>query len=125
MSMNAKGSFEIDLEPQTDSTAPMGRMLISKTYEGNIEAQGSGQMLSKRTDNGVAVYCAIEEVVGSVDGKTGAFTLLHNGYMSSERQSLEIQIVEGTGTGELTNIQGTLEIIQSETGHSYELNYSL
>jgi hypothetical protein len=48
--------------------------------------------------------------VGSVDGKTGAFTLLHNGYMSSERQSLEIQIVEGTGTGELANIQGTLEI---------------
>ena len=125
MNMTAEGSFEIDLEPQSDPTAPMGRMLISKTYGGNIEARGTGQMLSKRTDNGVAVYCAIEEVVGSVDGKTGTFTLLHNGYMSSERQSLEIQIVEGTGTGELTNIQGTLEISQSESGHSYELNYSL
>ena len=125
MNMTAKGSFEIDLEPQSDSAAPMGRMLISKTYVGNIEARGSGQMLSKRTDNGVAVYCAIEEVVGSVNGKNGTFTLLHNGYMSKEHQSLEIQIVQGTGTGELTNIQGTLEITQSETGHSYELSYSL
>ena len=44
MNMTAKGSFEIDLEPQSDSAAPMGRMLISKTYVGNIEARGSGQM---------------------------------------------------------------------------------
>ena len=123
--MTAKGSFDIDLEPQTDPIAPTGRMLIKKVYDGDIKATGTGQMLSKRTAGGVAVYCAIEEVEGSVDGKSGTFTLLHNGYMSTNRQSLEIQIVEGTGTNELANIQGSLEITQSETGHSYELNYNL
>lgn len=48
--MTAKGKFEIDLEPQADPVAATGRMLISKTYEGDIEARGTGQMLSKRTD---------------------------------------------------------------------------
>ena len=125
MTLTAKGGFEITLEPQADAASPIGRMLINKIYAGDIKGQGIGQMLSKRTEGGVAVYCAIEEVEGSVDGKTGAFTLLHNGYMSNERQTLEIQIVQGTGTVELTNIRGTLEITQSEDGHRYELSYSL
>ena len=44
-------------------------------------------MISKRTENGTAVYYAIEEFSGSVKGKNGGFTLVHKGHMSKESQS--------------------------------------
>ena len=62
--MSAKGKFEVNLELQNDDVAPAGRMLINKSYSGGLEGSGVGQMISKRTENGVAVYYAIEEFTG-------------------------------------------------------------
>ena len=122
---DAVGVFEIELEPQVDEGAPAGRMKIEKQYAGGLVGSGVGQMISKRVDGGAAVYYAIEEFVGSVDGKTGAFTLLHKGYMDAESQSLEVNILSGSGSGELTGISGSMKISQESGGHSYELSYRL
>ena len=123
--MTASGSFDVKLDPQKDETAPAGRMIINKQYSGGLAGEGVGQMLSKRTESGVAVYVAIEEFSGTVDGKKGAFTLIHNGYMTSESQTLKIEIIEGSGSGELKNISGELFITQVDGTHNYELNYKL
>ena len=123
--MTASGSFDVKLDPQKDETAPAGRMIINKQYSGGLAGEGVGQMLSKRTESGVAVYAAIEEFSGTVDGKKGAFTLIHNGYMTSESQTLKIEIIEGSGSGELKNISGELSITQVDGTHNYELNYKL
>ena len=121
--MLAKGSFDVALEPQTDDQAPAGRMIISKTYNGDLQATALGQMISKRTEHGAAVYSAIEEVSGVLSGRQGAFTLFHNGYMSSDAQRLSVVVVEGSGSGELTGISGELTIIQSDGQHLYEFEY--
>ena len=121
--MSAHGIFEVNLEPQKDENAPVGRMLINKKYTGDIDGTGIGQMISKRTDNGAAVYFAIEEFEGSVDGKTGSFTLVHTGYMSGETQSLDIKILEGSGRGELGDISGSMDIIVEEGEHKFVLHY--
>ena len=123
--MTASGSFDVKLDPQKDETAPAGRMIINKQYSGGLAGEGVGQMLSKRTESGVAVYAAIEEFSGTVDGKKGAFTLIHNGYMTSESQTLKIEIIEGSGSGELKNISGELSITQVDGTHNYELYYKL
>ena len=86
--MSAKGKFEVNLLPQENDEAPAGRMIINKSYQGGIVGSGVGQMISKGTESGTAVYYAIEEFTGSVKGKTGAFTLIHKGHMSKESQSL-------------------------------------
>jgi len=104
--MTANGTFEVDLAPQEDAGSPAGRMLIRKTYLGDLTGSGTGQMISKRTENGTAVYYAIEEFSGSVVGKNSSFTLVHSGFMSKESQSLEVTILEGLGSGELQNISG-------------------
>ncbi len=80
-------------------------------------------MISKRTVNGSAVYYAIEEFTGKVSGKIGAFTLVHEGAMNKESQSLNIVILEGSGEGELMGITGSMNIIQDGDSHTYELNY--
>ena len=123
--MRAIGTFEIKLEPQSDESNPAGRMLINKEYIGDINGIGVGQMISKRTESGVAVYYAIEEFVGSIAGIKGAFTFLHRGLMSDENQTLDIEILKGSSSGELYGISGSLNIIQENGMHRYELEYQL
>ncbi len=122
--MSAKGQFEVNLVPQEDEN-PAGRMLINKTYIGNLEGSGVGQMISKRTPTGEAVYYAIEEFSGLLDGKKGSFTLVHSGSMNKESQSLSVLILEGSGDDELKNISGSMKIIQEGGNHSYDLDYTL
>jgi hypothetical protein len=122
---SVKGSFDVALEPQEDCDAPVGRMQIKKLYSGGLSGSGIGQMLSKQTESGTALYLAIEEFEGSLDGKLGSFTLVHNGFMSSEIQKLEVKIVQGSGCGDLENISGSMEIVQADGGHHYVLSYGL
>lgn len=124
-SMAAEGKFDVVLAAQQDTDTPAGRMIIKKSYEGAMQGSGVGQMISKRTDSGNAAYYAIEEFSGAVDGKQGAFTLLHKGHMNNASQSLEVTILEGSGSGELTNISGSLIITQEAGLHSYQLIYKL
>jgi len=123
--MSANGTFDIDLKPQDDAGSPAGRMLISKTYLGDMSGSGIGQMISKRTESGTAIYYAIEEFSGSVKDKSGGFTLVHNGHMNKESQSLEVTILEGSGSGDLKTISGSMLIIQDANGHRYELTFEL
>lgn len=54
--MSEKGKFEVSLAPQKDDDAPAGRMIINKSYLGDIVGSAVGQMISKRTDGGSAIY---------------------------------------------------------------------
>ena len=123
--MSAKGTFEVDLQPQADADSPAGRMIINKTYTGDMIGSGKGQMISKSTEDGTAVYYAVEEFSGSVNGRNGAFTLIHKGQMGKETQALDVEILDGSGSGELKNICGSLAINQDSNGHTYELMYKL
>ena len=96
-----KGTCEVNLAPQDDAGSPAGRMLISKTYEGGMNGSGTGQMISKRTGAETAVWFAIDAFSGSIGGRNGGFTLLHRGYMSKDSRSLEVTILNGSGSGEL------------------------
>lgn len=123
--MPASGTFEVKLTPAEDADFPAGRMLISKVYSGDLQGHGTGQMLSKRTGDGTAIYYAVEEFSGTLMGKQGGFTLLHEGYMSEDAQSLDVAILAGSGSGELANITGAMLITQDQAGHAYELTFEL
>ncbi|NMP33311.1 DUF3224 domain-containing protein [Thalassotalea sp. M1531] len=123
--MTATGTFDVSLTPQKDDSAPAGRMLINKTYHGDVIGSGVGQMVSKRIENGHAVYFAIEEVTATIDGKSGTFTLLHKGLMNPDGQSLSIEIMPTSGTGQLSSISGNCEIEQKDGVHFYTLHYQL
>ena len=123
--MPVAGIFDVQLNPQNDESAPTGRMIINKQYQGAMSGSGIGQMISKRTDAGIAIYYAIEEFVGSIDGLEGGFTLVHQGFMSKTENSLDIKILEGSGQGQLSKISGTMKIIQNDGMHQYELEYAI
>ena len=123
ITMAATGKFKVTLASQTDEIASVGRMLIHKEYQGALQGIGSGQMLSKRTNQNTAAYVAIEEFSGTLDGKKGSFTLIHQGVMSPQAQQLTITILSGSGSDELVNIKGELSITQQNDEHSYVLEY--
>lgn len=123
--MVVTGKFKVKLVPQPDDDVPAGRMVVKKTYSGAVEGTGRGQMISKRLPNGTAIYYAVEEFAGTVDGRKGRFTLLHEGRMDSDSQSLTIDVLEGSGTGALKTISGSMTISQHGETHSFALTFDL
>jgi len=128
-SMTARGTFEVTMTPQASNThngITESRMSLEKRYHGNLEAQGSGTMLSTTTSaEGSAGYVAMERVAGTLHGRRGSFVLQHHGVMSRGAQALTVAIVPDSGTGELTGISGTCGISVAGGTHSYELHYSI
>lgn len=119
------GIFNVDLLPQQDQEFDAGRMLIDKTYQGDLSGKGSGQMLSTRTEQGTACYCALEHFRGTLQGKTGEFSLIHNGFMSAQEQTLTVEVISGSATGELQGLTGNINIRQENGQHYYDFDFEL
>lgn len=130
MSKIAKGQFTVAIRPLelegADEGDKRGRMSIDKQIAGDLVATTRGQMLTAMTDvQGSAVYVAIEQVTGTLDGRQGAFVLYHRGVMDRGRQSLSISVVPDSGTGGLAGISGDFRIVVDDGRHFYEFDYSL
>jgi len=127
MPKHAKGSFDVTVTPQEGAAnAPVARMLLYKEFHGALEAIAHGEMMAAHEPlTGAGVYVAIDRVTGTLDGRSGSFLMAHRGIRNADGQSLDIVIVPGSGTGQLTGITGTLgiEIVGKE--HFYSVEYEL
>jgi len=125
------GSFDVRLTPQeADSRAEaafLARLAIDKRFLGPLEATSAGQMLATQDGAvGSGGYVALEQVVGTLDGRRGGFVLQHSGHMVRNQTSLEINVVADTGTGELAGLAGTMAIeIDADGAHTYAFDYTL
>ena len=126
---HASGTFEVRFTPQTsDGSADLivRRLSIEKQFHGDLEATSRGAMLTiSTTVTGSAGYVAIEQVSGTLIGRTGAFVLQHNGIMDRGTPHLTIALVPDSGTGELAGLTGTMTIKITDGKHFYEFEYEL
>lgn len=130
MTTRAAGTFEVKLIPQAAEEPgggeAIGRMLLDKTFHGDLEGTSRGQMLAAMTSvTGSAGYVAIERVEGSLHGRSGAFVLQHMGTMTRGRPELSVTVVPDSGTGGLEGLEGRMEIIVEGGKHSYVMHYSI
>lgn len=128
--LQAKGTFEVRMAPQALANAAadksFGRMTIDKTFSGDLQGTGSGEMLMAGTAvKGSAAYVAIERVDGTIGDRSGSFALQHTGTMDRGAPSLRIGIVPDSGTGDFAGIAGTLAIDITGGKHFYTLDYTL
>ena len=126
----AKGTFTVQMSPQVEPESAegvsLGRLSLSKRFEGDLVATGRGEMLTALTPvNGSAGYVAIERVTGTLHGRTGSFVFQHSGAMDRGVQRLSIAVVPGSGTGALAGIAGNFSITIVNGKHFYEFEYSL
>jgi hypothetical protein len=131
MTIHVTGPFDVKLLPQDPPDkaegSTLGRMSIDKHYHGDLEAQGTGQMLTALTDiKDSAGYVAIERITGTLNGKSGSFVMQHSGTLNHGAQQLSVTLVPDSGTGQLKGISGKMGVIIAADGkHSYEFEYTL
>jgi Protein of unknown function (DUF3224) len=129
--MHAHGTFEVKIIPQppegkAEGSTTLGRMLIEKQFHGDLEAASKGQMLSGMAEvKGSGVYVAIEQVKGTLNGRSGTFILHHLGTMVRGVPQLNVTVAPDSGTGELTGIEGSMAIMIADGKHSYDFAYTL
>lgn len=106
--------------------AQLGRLAIDKTFNGELSAKSKGEMLSAMTTvKGSAGYVAIEQVSGTLDGKTGSFILQHFGTMSKGSDRLVLEVVPDSGSGDLEGLSGKMNIEIKDGQHYYSFEYEL
>jgi hypothetical protein len=94
----------------------LGRLHITRTFEGDITGHSSAELLTARSPDGSAAYVAIDRINGSVNGREGSFVLA----------SSAGAVVPGSGTGELRGLAGEAEITVDEDGvHRLALEFTL
>ena len=129
--MRASGTFEVKLAPVGNDSTPegpnLGRMSMDKTFKGDFEGIGKGEMI---TAAGLAVkesaaYSAVERLTGTLHGKKGSFALQHTGIMDRGKPSLNITVVPDSGTGALVGLTGKLDIMIEGKEHKYVFEYSI
>jgi len=127
---HAKGAFDVKLA-QLSTVDPenknMARMSIDKQFHGDLEATSNGEMLSAATSvKNSAGYVAMEQVTGSLQGRSGSFVLQHNATMNRGTPQLSITVVPDSGTGQLEGITGQMDIkIEPGGKHYYDFAYTL
>jgi Protein of unknown function (DUF3224) len=131
----ARGTFDVEMTPQDAPAAggpqpgatPLGRLVLRKTFHGDMAGSGHGEMLTAVTPvEGSAAYVALERFSGTVHGRDGSFVLQHQGTMSAARgQQLTITVVPDSGSGALTGIEGRFVLTIAARVHHYALHYTL
>ena len=130
MSAHATGTFDVKTTPlpQDEATGgpAIGRYALDKQFHRDLEAASKGEMPGAGDlPKGIAGYVAMEYVTGTLHGKKGSFALQHTGTMDQGKFQLNVIVVPGSGTGELSDIAGTMTITIAAGKHSYNFEYTL
>ena len=124
----ASGPFEIVTTPgRSEFGGAVDRLDFTRSFHGELEATGSGLILSAGNPQaGEAGYVAIEIVRGRLGGFVGDFALQQFGTMHKGTHTVHYEVVPGSGHGTLTGIIGMLKLTVEAGGtQRYELDYEV
>jgi hypothetical protein len=126
--MLAVGSFETSTSQAAPYDSVEGvvcsRSRWQRRFDGDLAAESQMEMLGVRTPTpGSAGYVGLERVAGVLHGRQGTFCLLHSARMAPGQRSLAIHIVPDSGTGELRDITGAMEVGVEGGARFYRLTY--
>ena len=97
-----------DPEPADPDAPPTARVVLARAYTGDqLTGSATGHALTTNGPRG-ASYVAQERITGTLAGRTGSFVLEHGASMGEGAPTVQwARVVAGSGTGELTGLQGT------------------
>ncbi|HJE50425.1 MAG TPA: DUF3224 domain-containing protein, partial [Tessaracoccus flavescens] len=121
-----EATFEIEITPADGVLPATGRFDFAKVWSGDAQGVSKGVMLSGGNPaEGTAGYVALEVFEGLLAGRRGSVAFQQFGTMSGGTQDLRYEIVPGSGTEELADITGVLELnVDAEGVHrvQFQLN---
>ena len=123
---HASGTFEVKMTPASDEKAAIGKFSLEKKFSGDLEGTSAGEMLAISSSvAGSAGYVAMEQVTGTLAGRSGTFALQHTGTMNRGAAQLSVTVVPDSGTGELVGLSGKMDIKITEGKHFYGFDYAI
>jgi hypothetical protein len=128
--MTTTGRFDLtrwDEEVYDDTDGvQLQTVSLAKTFDGGIVGTSTARLLQAFSPDGSAAYVGIERVTAEVDGRKGSFVLRHCAVGGAAGGAMDIDVVPGSGTGDLDGIGGTFSIERSPDGdHTYGFDYQL
>jgi hypothetical protein len=130
MTQHAAGTFEVKMQPlPEDEKVPglkLARFAFDKQWKGDLEGTSKGEMMATNAgDKGSGGYVAVEQVRGRLGGRSGSFAVVHKGTMAAGAFDLLVDVVPGSGTGQLAGLTGRITITIAGGTHSYAIDYAL
>jgi hypothetical protein len=102
------------------------RASVTKTYTGDIDAEGYVEYLMMYRSDGSATFVGLERVVGRMGSKTGTFVLQRNGVFESGLAKESYAVIPGSATGDLQGLRGDgRSAVGHGMEHPFELSYEL
>jgi Protein of unknown function (DUF3224) len=129
--MHVSGTFEVKLAPQPVDNPHAGaagimRLGLEKQFQGGLQGSSHGEMLACGDAASSGAYVALEKFTGSLQGRSGSFSLVHSAVMNrGAPQNWSVAVVPDSATGELTGLQGTVRIRIEAGKHFYDFEYTL
>ncbi|HEY7401438.1 MAG TPA: DUF3224 domain-containing protein [Actinomycetota bacterium] len=127
----ATGTFEItgmdeDAYRELGPGGKLTRARGTQRFDGDLEGEGSVEWLMCYAADGTARFLGLQEITGSIGGRSGSFVLEATGDHDGSRSKATWRVLEGTATGELAGMsgQGGFEAPGGPKG-SFTLEYRL
>ena len=107
----ASGEFKIafgseDSYRELDS-GKLTRAGGDQEFSGAISGKGHVEWLMCYDADGTATYVGLQEIDGTLDGRTGGFVLTATGHFDGKQSEGTWTVVRGSGHGELAGITGS------------------
>jgi hypothetical protein len=111
MSSRATGTVKSKSWEEQPFSEPKGglkltRASIVNTFDGDIQGEGTLEYLMYYRSEQYAGFIGLEQVTGTLDGRTGSFVLEHNGAFENGVVRATWRVADGSGTGDLAGLRG-------------------
>lgn len=108
-----KATVEYAISGQINGKALVEYLMFYKYFDANDQHKSS------------AIYIGLIRFIGNVQGKEGSFVIEDHGTFENGAASSTLQIIAGSGMGELKGIKGTGRYSATQDGAQIELDYNL
>jgi hypothetical protein len=129
--MFAEAKFKVtgwDEEPydEPEDGPKLTRVHVTRSFTGDLTGTGNLTLVMTYLDSEIVSFIGFERVVGSLGGRAGSFVLRHAGIHDGQGASADLDVVSGSGTGELARLEGTGEFSAGDEEFSdMTLDYEL
>ena len=108
---------------ETTETPTLSRIIVKKTFDGEVKGESTGELLMCSSTEGAAGYTIMDRFFVEIEGRKGSFVAIHGA--TTDEMKAGGKIVPGSGTDGLEGISGTLEFKSDESGKTIIFDYTL
>ncbi len=101
------------------------RAKVTRSFHGDIEGESTVEYLMFYREDGTANFVGLERITGQLGGRAGTFVLEHTGTYTGGISKIALNVVPGSGTGELRGLSGAGSSTPGhETDYALTLDYA-